>query len=309
MSDSALSALLQLSDAIVAATTRAAPVLTAIRVGPNRHISGFIWSGNLIVTSDQALPAQDSYSVVLASGALAPARPGPRDATADLAGLLLDTRVPAPLLPRGRAVAAGSLALVLGAGFDGRPGVRMTLVHRVERASPTGVASLILDMAVEHLSQGGPVLDAAGALMGMARIGPQGEASVLPHALIAQRCDGMAEAVEQPAAPPQRVALGPRRGWLGLALQPITVPDTLAGRAGQASARMVVSVTADGPAERAGLRVGDVLLALNGHTTSGSHALRAFLGADRIGTQVEVRLLREGTVLTAQLMVAAQPAE
>ena len=307
MSDSGMSALLQLSDAIVAATGRAAPVLTAIRVGPNRHISGFIWSGNLIVTSDQALPAQDSYSVVLASGALAPARPGPRDASADLAALLLDATVQAPVLPRCGPVAPGSLALALGTGFDGSPGVRMAVVHRVEQSNG-GVASIILDMPPAQLSQGGPVLDAAGALMGMGRIGSQGEASVLPHALIAQRCDGTAQVAEQPAAPPLRVALGPRRGWLGLALQPITVPDTLASRAGQASARMVVSVTAGGPAERAGLRVGDVLLALNGHTTSGSHALRAFLGADRIGAQVEVRLLRDGTVLTTQLTVAAQPA-
>ena len=109
---------------------------------------------------------------------------------------------------------------------------------------------------------------------------------------------------------PTRVPLGPRRGWLGVALQPITVPDALAHRAGgQTSARMVISVTTGGPADLGGLHVGDVLLSLNGHNTSGSHALRAFLGADRIGTQVEVRLLRDGAMLTAQLTVAAQPLE
>ncbi len=90
-------------------------------------------------------------------------------------------------------------------------------------------------------------------------------------------------------------------------MQPITVPDQLAGRAGQTSGRMVVSITKGGPAEVAGMRVGDVLLALNGTSTSGPHALRAFLEGDRIGTTVDVRLLRDGSVLTTSLTIAAQP--
>jgi S1-C subfamily serine protease len=94
-----------------------------------------------------------------------------------------------------------------------------------------------------------------------------------------------------------------------VALQPITVPEPLAGQTGQTSGRMVVSVTPGGPADRAGLRAGDVLLALNGHSTSGSHALRAFLGADRIGAKVAVRLLRDGVLRDAHLVVAAQPTE
>jgi S1-C subfamily serine protease len=87
-----------------------------------------------------------------------------------------------------------------------------------------------------------------------------------------------------------------RRGWLGVVLQPITVPDTIATRAGQSSGPMVVSITAGGPAEQAGLRVGDVLLALNGTSASGPHALRAFLESERIGSTVAVLLLRYDNV-------------
>jgi S1-C subfamily serine protease len=72
---------------------------------------------------------------------------------------------------------------------------------------------------------------------------------------------------------------------------------------------MVVSLTQGGPAARAGLRVGDVLLSLNGHNATGPHALRAFLGEERIGTEVEVRLLRDGTIHTTYLTVEAQPVE
>jgi S1-C subfamily serine protease len=308
--------LLQVSAAIAALTAGAAPLLTAIRVGPNRHISGFLWRGNTIVTSDQALPAQDGYSVVLASGALAPARPGPRDPVADLALLMLDTVLPTPALPRGDNVAPGNLALALGASFDGSPAVRLTMVHRLERSGASGLPSIILDLPSDLVDPGGPVLTAGGELLGMAQINPQGEASALPYAVIARICDGASEAADaltqptpSPPRPVARVAPGLRRGWLGVALQPITVPEALVQRAGQSSARMVMNVTTGGPADRAGLRAGDVLLALNGHNTSGSHALRAFLDADRIGSTIEVRLLRDGALHTAHLTVAAQPAE
>jgi S1-C subfamily serine protease len=100
---------------------------------------------------------------------------------------------------------------------------------------------------------------------------------------------------------------GTRRGWLGVSLQPITVPESLVHRAGQPTARQVVSVTRSGPADRAGLRAGDVLLALDGASTSGNHALRAFLAPERIGSEVEVRLMRDGHIHTTVLTVAAQP--
>jgi S1-C subfamily serine protease len=90
-------------------------------------------------------------------------------------------------------------------------------------------------------------------------------------------------------------------------LQPITVPEGLAHRAGQRTARQVVSVTRGGPADRAGLRAGDVLLALDGASTTGNHALRAFLAPDKIGQSVQVRLMRDGLVHTTTMTIAAQP--
>ena len=54
------------------------------------------------------------------------------------------------------------------------------------------------------------------------------------------------------------------------------------------------------------MKVGDVLLALDGTSTSGPQSLRAFLGGDLVGTTVEVKLLREGNVVTTHLTVADQ---
>ena len=94
-----------------------------------------------------------------------------------------------------------------------------------------------------------------------------------------------------------------------MALQPITVPDGMRGAVGQASGRMVVSLAPAGPADLAGLRPGDILLSLDGHSVTGAHALRAFLGPERVGRQVEVRLMRDGQVMTRQMTIAPQPTD
>ena len=100
-----------------------------------------------------------------------------------------------------------------------------------------------------------------------------------------------------------------RRGWLGVALQPITVPEPMRNMVGQASGRMVVSLAPSGPAELAGLRPGDILLSLDGHSVSGAHALRTLLGSERIGRQVEIRVMRDGKMATHHLTVAPQPVD
>jgi S1-C subfamily serine protease len=292
-------ALAQLSDAIAGQVAAAAPILAAIRIGPNRHISGIVWHRDLVITSDQALPAQDGYTVVLPGGVLTAARPARRDPAGNLATLRLEGagnpgQILAPAEPR-----VGALALALAADVDAVPLARLTAIRKISTGrSDGGDRSLTLDMPANLVEEGGPVLDAAGALLGMATVGANGQATVIPHAALARMLDVS-----------QGQAINGRRGWLGLALQPITVPDKMRSTVGQSSGRMVVSLAPSGPAQLAGLRPGDILLSLDGHSVSGAHALRAFLGPERVGRQVEVRLMREGQLETRQLTVAPQPSE
>jgi S1-C subfamily serine protease len=337
----------QVSESITLLVANAAPILTAIRIGQNRHVTGFLWRSDLVVTSDQALPAASGYTIVLSSGALISAQPGPRDPVNNLASLRLDAPVAIAVPQPARSATIGALVLALGADFDGSPTVRLTTIHGFPRTPGAGfaAATITLDLAGGRVSHGGMVLDAEGRLLGMTSVSPVGDAIVVPHGLIARFVeaatataspDGTAPmsqtmtlptvqpipqvAVQAPVEhvvrnghPPAAPAAAPspgidnRRGWLGVSLQPITVPEALAHRAGQRTARQVVSITRGGPADRAGLRSGDVLLALDGSSTSGNHALRAFLAPERIGSQVEVRLMRDGLVHTTVLTIAPQP--
>lgn len=295
-------ALIALSASISRLVASSAPLVCAIRIGANRHVTGLVCQGDTIVTTDQALPVLDSYTVVLSNRVLIAARAGPRDPGANIAILRLETPWPA-VNPEIAEAAIGNLLAVIGTDADASPTVRLTVVHRFYRTDDGPIA--VLDLSGDRVEPGSVVIDAGGRLVGMASVGTGGEAIVVPSPVIGRML--MPDQAVAPAVVAAPVPLPGRRGWLGVALQPITVPEQLAGRVGQSSGRMVVSLTKSGPAEKAGMRVGDVLLALNGHSASGPHAFRAFLGCERIGTQVEVKLLRDGTIVTTSLVVAEQP--
>jgi len=61
-----------------AAKAAVAPLIAAIRIGPNRHIAGLVCQNDLVVTTDQELPALESYTVVLPGQAVSAARPAGR---------------------------------------------------------------------------------------------------------------------------------------------------------------------------------------------------------------------------------------
>ena len=267
----------QMSDALAALVSEAAPMLCAIRTGPNRHVTGVTWRPDLVVTCDQPLPAQESYTIVLPPGAsLLPARPARRDPTANLASLELDTPLTRPALRVPAEPMVGALAVVLSADLDASPTARLAMIRRVSATGPIG-QTITLDLPTGGM-EGGFVLDVRGGLLGMLIPGHGGEALVVPHATIARFADPLTMA----GAAPARLTID-GRPWLGVALQPIALADDTRPVAGQKSGRLVVSLTPNGPADQAGVRLGDVLLAIDGKSVAGASGLRSMLGAEQIG--------------------------
>lgn len=99
-----------------------------------------------------------------------------------------------------------------------------------------------------------------------------------------------------------------RRAHLGIAAQTVPLPRrvALAVHSG-ANAVRVGEVQAGGAADRAGLRVGDILIALDDVVVAGADDLLRLLGADRIGRPVEVSLLREGRLVTRMVTAQERP--
>ena len=104
-----------------------------------------------------------------------------------------------------------------------------------------------------------------------------------------------------------------QRGMLGVSIQPVTAE--LASSLGFKDARGVLinSVTSGGPAEKAGLKTGDVILQLNGKDVNDANTLRNEIAAAGPGTEVTLTLLRDGRqqqvrVRLAELTADAAPA-
>ena len=109
------------------------------------------------MTSDQALPAASGYTIVLSSGALISAQPGPRDPVNNLASLRLDGAGHGGVPEPARSATIGALVLALGADFDGSPTVRLTSIHGFPRTAGgrSRSATITLDLAGARVSHGG----------------------------------------------------------------------------------------------------------------------------------------------------------
>ncbi len=292
--------LASLSDAVTARVADAAPLVVCIRVGEQRHLSGIAWRGDLVVSSDQALPKADGYRVERAGLGPADAVLVGRDPGTNVALLRQTAGASDAALPAAGSARIGAIALALGARIGAEPAARWALIREVGPAWRSMAGGLIdqllrLDMRASRTEEGGPVIDARGGLLGMATAGPRGRALVIPAATI-ERAVG------------QILTHGSvRGGWLGVGLQPVAVPPNLREAAGQESGLMVVSLAPAGPAEQAGMLPGDMLLSLDGEPARHLRSLRSHLGADRVGQAIEVRILRAGAVQSLKVTVGARP--
>jgi S1-C subfamily serine protease len=287
-----------LARAIEAQVNAAHGLAVAVRNASHRHISAMVWQG-AVVTSEQAVGDRDEYEVVSASGATTRARIAGRDPGTNLLVLQPEAPLDAPTAVRASA-RVGGLALALGATVDGAPTARLGLVNAVgpqwySRAGGRIEQRIALDIRLGRTEEGGPVLDADGALLGMSTLGPPSGVLVIPVATLDR-------------VVPQLLKDGQvARGWLGLGLQPVSIPEPLRQPAGETSGMMVMSIAAGGPGAVAGVTAGDILLTIDGASMRGMRRVMAQLDDASVGRTVALRLIRGGEVLTLDVLITARP--
>jgi S1-C subfamily serine protease len=299
MADIAENPLISLSEALAERARLARPLVAGIAVPGHRMRSGTLWHKDVVVASEQSFPDAGDAQVTLADGSVFTARVAGRDPGTNVVALRVDGAPdPAPL-PAGEPQ-PGGLALAFGAN-DGGISVRLGVIHSVgpswhSRAGGRIDRRITLDIGVTPREEGGPVLDPAGGLLGMSTLGPRGRVLVIPAATV--------ESVIEPLLSKGRV----ERGWLGLALQPVLVPEALQAEAGQMRGLMVMSVSKDGPAARANLHAGDILVKIAGEGVTNPSAVAQYLGPDSVGKQVELHLIRADKPFSIALTVGIRPA-
>jgi S1-C subfamily serine protease len=292
--------LAQFSLALTARAELAKNAVVAIRRAHGRHITGMVWRSDIVVTSEQSLPRNDDFELVAPGGSVISARIAGRDPSTNIAILRPAEQLPSPSIAAGEAH-TGAIALAIGTDGTGGVSARLGLVNLAGaewHSSRGGLIDrrIVLDVSLAQREEGGPVFDAAGACLGMSTFGPRGRVIAIPAATI--------ERIVPLLLKDGRIA----RGWLGVALQAVAVPDALRESAGQSSGLMVMSVVEDGPAARAGVVAGDIILSVDGTSAYRFRRIAGYFGSDSIGRKADVRLIRSGKVITVQTTIAERPA-
>lgn len=292
--------LTQLSDAIAARAEAAKNAVAAVRLGEDRYLTGTVWQSGVVVVSEQALPRKDEFELVAPDGSTVAAKLAGRDASTNIAILKTAESIAAPVFTASDAT-TGALVLAIGADGAGGASARLGIINLAagewhSRRGGLIDRRIILDMQLAQREEGGPVFDAAGGCLGMSTFGPRGRVIVIPHTTLAR-------------VVPQLIKDGHvSRGWLGVALHAVAVPDALRESADQNSGMMVMSVVENGPAAQAGIVAGDIILDVGGISANRFRKLARYFGSESIGRKADIRLIRGGAVITVQTTIAERQA-
>ena len=300
MPDTLKNPLISLSEALAERARLARPLVASITAPGHRLRSGTLWRKDLVVASEQIFPDLAEATVTLEDGTTFTGRVAGRDPATNVIALRLDGTPDPAFSPAGEPH-PGALALALGADDTGIS-VRLGIIGSVGPAwySRTGGRidrRITLDVAVAAREEGGPVIDAAGGVLGISTLGPRRRVLVIPNSTV----DGVLE----PLLSKGRV----ERGWLGVALQPVLVPEALQSEAGGSRGLMIMGVSKGGPAAQAHVHVGDILVAIGRQNVISPAMVAQCLGLNSVGQQIELRLIRAGNLVSLHPTVGVRPSQ
>jgi S1-C subfamily serine protease len=261
-----------------------------------------------VLTNDHVVRGAARLDAVLSDGSSIEARIVGEDPDTDLALLRLARGgLPTATIGDSGALRVGQLVVAIGNPLGLQATVTAGVISALHRTL-RGVAGRLIedvvqtDAALNPGNSGGALVDSAGRLIGITTAivgGAQGICFAVPI--------DTAKSVVPELLREGRVV----RGYLGLAGQTQPFDRRLARRLGLAvPAGVLIAGLADGgPAVGAGLRAGDLILAVDGESTPTVDAVHRLLGRDTIGRTLTLRVLREGKIIEVGATVAGRPEE
>jgi S1-C subfamily serine protease len=260
--------------------------------------SGISYSEELILTADHVVTREENIKVLLPDGRTLQATLAGRDPGSDLALLRLSEKALTPARTSDN-VKVGQLVLALGrpsrAGVQASWGI-VTSIHGPTRTFRGGLLDEYIGTETTPYPgfSGGPLVNTDGDILGLNTSGlTQGSSLTIP-VKVAWR---VAEALAQHGTV--------KRGYLGVRTQPVEIPDSARKALGreQSHGLLVLWLEENGPAEKNGLLVGDILVAMSGQPVGDPDDLFSALGSDSVGRAIAVEILRGGRPETVQVTV------
>jgi len=295
-----MEALMSLSNDLAGAVERVAPAVTAVHARRRLPSTGIHWRPGVVITADHTVRSEEDITVSTSDGRSLPAALAGRDPGTDLAVLRVpDLQSPTAPLGDDGALRVGHIVLALGHGPRASWGVISALGPRWRSWRGAEIDRLVrLDLVLYPGFSGGPLVDAGGRVVGLNTSGLAREARLaVPITTVTRLADELLRKGQV------------SRGYLGIGMQPVQLPEPLRAALGLASdaGLIVVMVVPEGPAARAGVLLGDVLVALDGTPVSDLDGVQSHLAAARIGGTITAGVIRAGSRVEIAITVGDQP--
>ncbi len=269
--------------------------------------SGVVVSADgYILTNHHVIEAADEIQVAFADGRTLAAELVGSDPETDLAVLRVRQKgMPAITFARPDSLRVGDAVLAIGNPFGVGQTVTMGIVSALGR-SHLGINVfenyIQTDAAINPGNSGGPLVDASGNLVGINTAifsrsgGSLGIGFAIPVSIVRQVMD-------------QIIATGAvTRGWVGVEVQDITPEIAESFGLKSTEGALIAGVLRGGPADRAGVRPGDALIAVNAKPVQDSSTLLGLIADLSPGQTATLRLIRRGSEMEAAVRVERRPA-
>jgi serine protease Do len=275
---------------------------------PNQHGLGsgvIVTKDGYILTNNHVVDSADEVKVTLQDGREFTAKVVGRDPKSDVAVIKIDANgLPVVPMADSDKVEVGDIVLAIGNPF----GVGQTVTTGI--VSATGRGNLGIedyedfiqtDAAINPGNSGGALVDAEGQLIGISTAifsrsgGNMGIGFAIPSDLARNVMDSLIKYGHV------------TRGYLGVMIQDVTPALAKEFKLKDSTGALVGEVMPKGPADKAGLKDGDVVLDYNGKKVTDSRHLKLAVGETKPGTTVPLKILRDGASKTLEVTVQQLP--
>jgi serine protease DegQ len=259
-----------------------------------------------VVTADHTLRREEGITILAHNRKPILAKLAGRDAGTDLAVLTVDpqTVLDVPQFGDATALRLANVVLALGRTRMGQPVASAGIVGGLGGEWRTWRGGRIdqnirLDLTLYPGFSGGPLVNLGAQVIGVNTNGlSRGRAVTIPVSTVNRTVDELLEK--------GHIA----RPYLGLAMQPVAIPENLRNRLKNATTGglMVLHVEPSGPADKAGIVLGDVIVELEGKAALDLDHIQDVLASARVNNKLSVTVLRAGTAVELSLTLGERPA-
>ena len=268
--------------------------------------SGFVIDAEgHIVTNEHVIKDAENITVTFKDGTTADARLIGHDEKTDLALIKIDMDGPVPYVDFGdsESVRVGEWVVTVGNPFGLGHSVNVGIVSARGRTIGAGPYDdfLQIDAQINRGNSGGPAFNASGQVIGVnaAIFSPNGGNVGIGFAIPSELAKVVIEDLKSDGVV--------ERGWLGVNIQMLTEDIAESLGLDNAEGVLVSNVRADGPAAKAGLQIGDVILNVNGENIETLRELPRVIAEIEPGSDAEISVWRDGATEVVDVEIGLLP--